>query len=120
MSESDNRAATKINWDEKPADCACNYPETRYRNMTGHAPSCPAHGRLLDAMKSNQLAEKAVPYFPAPNASPALWETWLAYQLAQPQSRESMGRLVLLRDALKRWALMSEDFSGWWTRESGE
>lgn len=124
VSESDNRAATKINWDEKPSDCTCNYPETRFRNMTGHAPSCPSHKRLYESMMGRDKPTPAtVPSMPTPDSGPSLWREWLTYQLAQPQGRESMGRLGLLRDALKRWELMAEDFAGYWTRttrESGE
>lgn len=43
--------------DKKPADCTCQYPVIRFRNMTGHAPECPAHHRWL--------AEHAKPTEPA-------------------------------------------------------
>lgn len=35
---------------EKPADCTCDFPDTVFRNMIGHHPSCAAYQRLHDEM----------------------------------------------------------------------
>ena len=32
----------------KVVGCTCDYPTTRYRNGSGHVPTCPVHARLKD------------------------------------------------------------------------
>ncbi len=34
----------------KPVNCTCQYPNIRYRNMSGHQPGCPVHVEFLRKM----------------------------------------------------------------------
>lgn len=61
--------------DEKPADCTCEYPAIRMRNMIGHPRSCGAYARLW-AERAKQAAVRELP------SADELYHQW-AERLAQ-------------------------------------